>query len=172
MYKLCTLFSRYFTSFLNIFQTLFFLLSTHTFLDFFSYLPFIYFFFLSKCFYFPRLQSFRTLYVSVLIKSNLYFFLLIFPDIDTFKETYANRIRDSFAEGEVSFKIFTVTIHRTSINAAKNIYLSKTLISRRDNHGWMDTRGALSRMRNYRRKGLDRDSAVSAIIVRPFGINF
>lgn len=93
---------------------------------------------------------------------------------DTFKETYANRIRDSFAEGEVSFKIFTITIHRTSIciNAAKNIYLSKTLISRRDNHGWMDTRGALSRMRNYRRKGLDRDSAVSAIIVRPFGINF
>lgn len=54
---------------------------------------------------------------------------------DTFKETYANRIRDSFAEGEVSFKIFTVTIHRTSINAAKNIYLSKTLISRRD--GWI-----------------------------------
>lgn len=38
---------------------------------------YIYFFFLSKCFYFPRLQSFRTLYVSVLI-SNLYFFLLIF----------------------------------------------------------------------------------------------
>lgn len=166
MYKLCTLFSRYFTSFLNIFQTLFFLLSTHTFLDyslFFVSSLYIYiFFFLSKCFYFPRLQSFRTLYVSVLI-SNLYFFLLIFPDIDTFKETYANRIRDSFAEGEVSFKIFTITIHRTSIciNAAKNIYLSKTLISRRDNHGWMDTRGALSRMRNYRRKGLDRDSAVA-----------
>lgn len=63
--KLYTLFSRYFTSFFNIFQTFFFFFLRTLFstIPIFSYLLFIYIYIfvfssLSKCFYFPRLQTF------------------------------------------------------------------------------------------------------------------
>lgn len=114
MYKLYTLFSRYFASFLNIFQTFFFFLPLSQLFAFSPIFSSYLLFFPRKCFYFPRLHTFCILYVSVLTSNPCISFRLIFPRCTTFKETNVQSKQNPRCVSrrkKSRFKFFTITIH-------------------------------------------------------------